>query len=64
MIKQWTPKQHEKHESKMIEQANIWLQKYTAEQVAMIIWNKYGYLSDAKNGKVSFKGHKGTVEVN
>lgn len=63
MIKQWTPKQHAKHESNIIAQANIWLQKYNPEQVAMIIWNKYGYLSEAKNGVVWFKGCQGMVAV-
>jgi len=64
MLKQWTAKQHEAHENKIIAQANIWLQKYSAEQTAMNIWNKYGYMSGTKNGKVFFKGHKGTTEVN
>lgn len=64
MIKQMTAKQLEKHEQKIIAQSTIWLQKYTPEQVSLIIWNKFGYLTESKNGIVYIQGHNGKRAIN
>jgi hypothetical protein len=56
MIKQLTAQQHAKLEKKITEHAQTLLAKYTAEQVAQIIWNRYGYLSGTKNGAVEIQG--------
>ena len=64
MAKQMTAKQLENHEQKIITQSNIWLQKYSPEQVSALIWRKYGYLTEAKKGVVYFKGHNGVRAVN
>lgn len=64
MAKQMTAKQLENHEQKIIIQSNIWLQKYSPEQVSDFIWRKFGYLTEAKNGIVYIQGHKGIRAVN
>lgn len=63
MAKQMTAKQLENHEQKIIAQSNIWLQKYSPEQVSALIWRKFGYLTEVKNGVVYIQGHKGRREV-
>lgn len=64
MAKRMTAKQLENHEQKIIAQSNLWLEKYTPEQVSSFIWNKYGYLTESKNGIVYFSGHNGRRAVN
>jgi hypothetical protein len=64
MIRTLTAKELEKYEQKIIFQANIWLQKYSPEQVSMFIWNKYGYFAGTKNGIVYFMGHNGRTTIN
>lgn len=52
-----TRKQQDKKMNKAAEAAQKWLQRgFTPEQVAEGIWNKVGYTTSAKDGKVQFYG--------
>lgn len=60
-MKRLTARQLAKIDDKIEAHAAELLKKYTPEQTAMIIWNKYGYLSGTKNGKVTISGSRKIV---
>jgi len=61
MLKQFTAKQHDKLEAEIIQYGTRLLEKFPAEKVAQCIWNKYGYMTGTKEGKVIVKGRNKIV---
>ena len=51
---QWSDKKIKAHEQKIIAVAKKWQAErdMTGETLAMAIWNKFGYPTNVKNGKV------------
>lgn len=53
-----TQKQQDKKRDEAAQIAQKWIRKgFTPEQVATGIWNKIGYTTSAKNGKVQIYGY-------
>jgi len=62
-MKQLTPKQIAKYESKIIETAINWknTRNMNAEQLAVAIWNKFGYSTATKGEKVQIWANRKVI---
>lgn len=63
-MKKMNAAQLEKHERKIMSQANLWLQDYDVNKVCSFIWRRYDYLCESKNGTIYINGHDGMRAIN
>ena len=64
MIKKLTKVQLAKIDANIISFAKTMTEKFGAEKASMMVWNKYGYRSGTKNGKVTVQLSTGYTIIN